>query len=246
LSVVCASLWYADAGKHIAERALGLLGKVGVDRWIWSVRPSNDPTFDILRFLADESGKRVDIVLEDENQPADRLERLSKAGDGVLGMVGDEDFCLWHESDLLTYPTVAYDLIYAAHMNSLAACGGWTYLSHSESDPLLQLNTPAAMKLPKPIKYDSWGYRAGGGVRFSNNPPYHELYPEKGDLVFVGMDSVGSVVLINGDYIRQGPRMNGNGLVGLCEGIRSRGGVIGFAPWIPVVQPVQLWRYEND
>jgi hypothetical protein len=157
-------------------------------------------------------------------------------------MIDDEcEYVLWHESDLLTYPTVAIDLCLGAPHDVV---GGWPVLSHDVNHPALRMNTPFNVKLADPIFYDSWGFRANG-TRFKNQPPYHEVMEQAGDDL-PDLDSVGSVVVIDAEYIRNGARMNGNGLVGLCESIRSMGGDVTCLRDVPVVQPVETWRFEND
>lgn len=241
MSCVLCSLWYADAGKHIAERALGLLGKVGVDRWIWSVRPHNDITQDILRFIAQDD-PRVEIFVEPEDQPEDRMVRLSRAGDRLLDMVKDEDFVAWHESDLLSYPTVIVDLKRSLKESGADVIGAWTSLSHHDKHPALRLNSPVQCKLPVSIHYDTWALRKDG-VRFTNNPPYHPCMEEA---TWPMLDSVGSVVLMNADYIRRGARMGAGALVGLCNEIRRLGGWITVDRDVPAVQPVETWKINND
>lgn len=242
MKILGLSLWYADAGKHLAERAENLLGKVGVDRWIWSVRPSNDPTADLLRFMAGTVSKPVEIVSEPHEQPRERIERLSKAGDMLLDLVKDEDWVVWHESDLLTYPTVATDLLRAAESSGADVVGGWPVLSHDDRHPTLKIRgTPVQMKLPCSIMYDTLAYRMNG-QKFTNNPPYHpDIKPG-----WNRMDSVGSVMLVRGDYIRRGARMDGYGVMRLCDNVRRLGGWVTYDESVPVVQPVEHWTYQND
>lgn len=234
------SMWYADAGRHLADRVLHLFSKVGVTRWIFSVRPSRDSTPEFLEALADFAGKAADeavIYLEQDEQADARIERLSAAGDRLLGMVGDEDYVLWHESDLYTLPNVVESL--AATPG--AAVGGWPVLAHCDRHPHLGVTTPKRMIFDPPLFYDTWGYRAGGR-RFGNRSPYHDAYrPEP-----FALDSVGSVVLIRADYIRRGARMAGGGLVGLCDSIRRMGGDVWCDPRVPVVQPAELWTHNYD
>lgn len=245
MSIVGISMWYADAGKHLAERAMHLFGKVGVDRWMFSVRPAKDATHHFLAGLADHRKVDCEIVVEPEEQLAERLPRLSAAGDGILANVREtDDFILWHESDLFTPKDVALRLGDSSLKGSKTpgAVGGWPWLSHCPSDPTLGLTTPQRMAFEPPMFYDTWGYRKDG-VRFGNKPPYHECYRTDGPF---RLDSVGSVVLIDAKYIRQGARMNGNGLVGLCDSIRALGGEVWCDPAVPVVQPVELWTINDD
>ena len=239
MKITMLSMWYGDASKHLADRALHLLGKEGITRWVWAVRPARDCTQDMLDVVADFAGKgdEVSIYLEPEDQPDERIERLSKAGDVLLSTVEDEDYVLWHESDLFTLPGVAGALA----ASGAAACGGWPVLSHSPTHPTLGVRTPRRVTLNNSIFYDTWGYRSGG-VRFSNNPPYHDCYQP----TQFALDSVGSVVLVKASYIRHGARMNGRGIVGLCDAIREMGGDVMCDPAVPVVQPVELWTLNDD
>lgn len=234
------SMWYGDAGKHLADRALHLFRKPGVTRWIFGVRPHRDCTEQFLDALADYAGRGDEVVIykEPNAQPAARIERLSLAGDRLLSAIGDEsDYVLWHESDLFTRD----DLVPRLAETPAAAIGGWPVLSHDPENPELGVQTPKRMILDPPFFYDTWGYRAGE-TRFANLPPYHEVYrPEP----FM-LDTVGSVVLIEADYIRRGARMNGGGLVGLCDSIRHMGGQVWCDPRVPVVQPMELWQSNND
>jgi hypothetical protein len=143
----------------------------------------------------------------------------------------DDDFVLWHESDLFT-PS---DLVQRLTALNVAVAGGWPLLSH-EPSMTLGPTTKKRIYLDEAIFYDTWGYRKNN-VRFTNLAPYHDCYsPEPFQL-----DTVGSVVLVKADYIRRGARMNGKGLVGLCDNIREMGGEVWCDPRVPVVQPVELW-----
>jgi hypothetical protein len=245
MSIVGISMWYQDAGKHLADRALHLFKKVAVDRWMFTVRPGRDMTQHMLSSMAEHCDVECEILVEPEEQLEDRLPRLSAAGDAILDYVRDtDDHVLWHESDLFTLPDVAVALGNAECLNAeaIGAIGGWPWLSHCPDHPSLGIRTPKRMTLDPPFFYDTWGYRKDG-VRFGNKPPHHECC--RMDAPF-RLDSVGSVVLIDADYIRRGARMNGNGLVGLCESIRSLGGEVWCAPKVPVVQPLELWTVNND
>jgi hypothetical protein len=240
MKVLLLSMFYADAGKHLADRASHLFSKRDVTRWVFSVRPHNDMTEYFLASMAEHLGKeeeQVVIYREQGDQPTDRLERLSLAGDRLLSSVGDEDYILWHESDLFT-PIDVFERLAAV---GSGAAGGWPVLSHDPARPDLGVTTPKRMVIDPPIFYDTWGYRAGG-TRFSSLTPYHECYrPEPFEL-----ESVGSVVLVQAEYVRRGARMNGGGLVGLCQSIRDMGGQVWCDPTVTVVQPAELWTMNND
>jgi hypothetical protein len=240
VNVTMLSMWYADAGKHLADRVLHLLNKPGVNRWIFTVRPHADCTEQFLCLLADYAGKGDEVVIykEPEEQISERINRLSVAGDRLLSMVDDEaDYVLWHESDLFTPDSLVPRLL----ETPAAAIGGWPVLSHDPEWPELGVQTPKRMTIDPPFFYDTWGYRAGG-TRFCNQPPFHEVYrPEPFQL-----DTVGSVVLVDAGYVRRGARMNGGALVGLCDSIRGMGGEVWCDPSVPVVQPAELWVFNND
>lgn len=247
MSIVGISMWYGDAGKHLADRAMHLLRKVAVDRWIWSVRPTNDPTQFMLDAVARHCQADVEIIVEDWPQVDHRLERLSKAGDNALDHVRDsETHVLWHESDLFSEDAVAVRMGETSlpEADAPAAIGGWPWLSHCPHDDgrALGIKTPKKFGLDEPIFYDTWGYRKDGR-RFANKPPYHECY--RADEPF-RLDSVGSVVLLDAEYLRRGCRMNGNGLVGLCDAMRAAGGEVWCDPRIPIVQPFELWSFNDD
>jgi len=238
-------MWYGDAGKHLADRAMHLFAKAEVDRWIFTVRPSRDCTEHFLSSLASYAGVDCEIIVEAHEQVADRLPRLSTAGDAALEHVRDsETHILWHESDLFSRPDVAVALGNASCLDAKAigAVGGWPWLSHCPAEPSLGIRTPKRMTLDPPFFYDTWGYRKDG-VRFGNKPPHHDCY--RADRPF-RLDTVGSVVLIDAHFIRKGARMNGNGLVGLCDSIRSLGGEVWCDPSVPIVQPLELWTINND
>lgn len=240
MSIICCSMWYADAGKHLVDRVLHLFSKEGVDRWMFSVRPSKDWTQHFLSQLAAMAGKDCDVLLEDWTQPEARIERLSLAGDNLLQEAAETDceYVLWHESDLFS-PDDIVDRLKAVDG---AAVGGWPVLSHCPSAPQLGIHTRKRLTLTESMFYDTWGYRKDG-VRFDNKPPHHgcHLPGEPYQL-----DSVGSVVLLRADYLRRGARMNGNGLVGLCDSIRGMGGTVWCDPRVPVVQPLELWTMNDD
>lgn len=240
MKILMLSMWYGDAAKHLADRAMHILSKVGVTRWVWSVRPASDCTHQMLDSVSSFVGKTADevmIYLEGGRQAEERIARLSDAGDRLLSAVEDEDYVLWYESDLYSLPDVAVRL---SELGA-AAAGGWPMLSHDERFPSLGVRTPKRITLHESIFYDTWGYRHEG-MRFKNRPPYSAGYrPEP-----FRLDSVGSVVLIKADYIRAGARMRGGGLVGLCESIREMGGEVWCDPRVPVVQPVELWTLNND
>jgi hypothetical protein len=212
-----------------------------VTRWLWGIRPSNDCTTHFLEAIAKDSGLDVTIIVEQHAQLENRIERLSVAGDMLLANVNDGETVLWHESDLLTRPSVAIDLWKTIKSKKAGVVGGWPMLSHNEDCPDLVLTPDKPIKLSGGAFYDTWGYRIDG-TRFTNNAPFHISEPPLNKPF--QLDSVGSVVMISGEYNKA--RMGGEGLVGLCQGVRNLGGTVWCDPRVPVIQPVELWKFEND
>lgn len=244
MSVVLLSMWYGDAGKHLADRALHILQKPGVDRWCFSVRPTNDCTQMGLGAISSLLGKdesTVRIHIEEHEQPGPRLERLSLAGDNLLDMVKDEDYVLWHESDLFTDDDLVSRLVDTMERYQASVVGGWPMLGTREIG-LKGIPQGLRMELGETIFYDIWGYRKDG-VRFTNRKPHHECCDTTAPFY---LDTVGSVVLLRGRYAREGARMNGGGLVGLCDAVRGMGGTVVCDPRVRVVQPVELWTFQFD
>lgn len=240
MSIICCSMWYADAGKHLVDRAMHILGKHGVDQWLFSVRPAKDWTHRFLPQISTLAGRHCKTLVENWEQPDGRIERLSLAGDRLLeeAVAADCEYVLWHESDIFSPADIAKRLFAVGG----DAVGGWPYLSHCVGMEELGIQTPRKLMLDKPVFYDTWGYRKDG-VRFENRPPHHACHrPDEP----YQLDSVGSVVLIKAEYLRRGARMNGNGLVGLCESIRGLGGTVWCDPRVPVVQPLELWTLNDD
>jgi hypothetical protein len=241
MKVVCISMFHRDAGKHLADRLTHLYAKQGVSRFIHKVKPGPDCTPAIIESVSARLGAQIDMIWEDEPDYGDRLATLSAAGDVALSAVRpDDDLVLWHESDLFSDDDIVARLHEAAP--GAAAVGAWPWLSHCPGRMELGLPGRQRTLLPEPLFYDTWGYRKDG-VRFGNRPPHHECYTA--DQPF-RLDSVGSVVLIDAAYIRRGARMHGNGLVGLCADIRRMGGEVWCDPRVPVVQPTELWVFNDN
>ena len=230
--------WMADSGRHMVRRMTHLLGKEDVDKWVWIVRPTNDNTVNMLRMYEQQHPDRVCVLLEDWHPNEDRIVGLSCLGDHGINkalQMGAERLLI-HESDLLT-PINVVSLL----RETRAACvGGWPILAGGKLPPFLLL-TPDATLLEEPIFYDTWGYRAGG-VRFKNSAPYHEVYQPRP----FRLDSVGSVALIDCEYLRGGARFFPGAFVTLCESIRGLGGEVWCDPRVPVVQPVELWNFNDN
>lgn len=243
MRTVCMSMWYGDAGKHLADRATHLLGKQGVSRWVWSCRPHNDMTIEMLKSVAVRGRRFVEVIVEEIAQPAERLPRLSAAADNMLlSLTPRDELLLFHESDLRTLADIVPRLHETMKATGAAVVGGWPMLSHHPDYPELSLRVPEPSRLEEPFFYDTWGYRFNG-QRFGNYPPYSDCY--KADEPFQ-LDSVGSVAIIDVEYIRRGACFGSNGFVELCERVRSLGGTVWCDPRVPVVQPLELWRINND
>lgn len=229
-----------DVGKHIKRRAHHLLEKTGVDHWFWGVREDNDMTLTYLRTVERAAGGRVTVSVEDFPAWENRILHLSVIGDLGLSAAceADADRVLIHESDLLTPADIVERL--AATPGSVV--GGWPMLAHDGTPEELMLYQ-GAMRFNEPgVFYDTWAYRAAG-KRYKNDPPYHEAHDPGRPYQ---LDSVGSVALIDAAYLRRGARMFPEGFVGLCNSIRRLGGTVWCDPSVPVVQPLELWKYNND
>lgn len=239
MNIVCVSMFHRDAGKHLADRLSHLYAKQGVSRFVHKVKPGPDSTPAIISVVANRLGVDVEILHEEEANLGERIRTLSAAGDAALDAVrDDDDYVLWHESDLFS----PVDLVARMLKTDAAVVGAWPWLSHCPADMSLGLPGSHRTLLPEPIFYDTWGYRKDGR-RFTNLPPHHECYRSGSPFA---LDSVGSVVLVKADYIKRGARMNGNGLVGLCEAIRGMGGDVWCDPRVHVVQPVELWVFNDN
>jgi len=231
--------WKADVGKHFFRRVTHLLDKPGVDHWIWGVRETNDLTFMILENLASGESERLTVVKEEWPPWPERILNLSVLGDWGIGLAlqAGADRVLIHESDLIT-PTDVVDRLSATPG---AVVGGWPVLANKDVPEELMLY-PGAMLAEQGAFYDTWAYRQDG-VRFLNREPYHPSYVA--DRPF-RIDSVGSVALVDAEYLRRGARCFPGGFVGLCESVRRLGGEVWCDPTVPVVQPLELWKFNDD
>lgn len=243
MKTVCMSMWFGDAGKHLADRAMHLLSKKGVDRWVWTCRPHNDMTIEMLKSVAVRARRIVEIIVEEIAQPPERLPRLSAAADNMLrSLTSKDELVLFHESDLRSKDTIVEDLLATMQERDAAVVGGWPMLSHHQDHPELSLNVPEPTRLEIPFFYDTWGYRFDG-KRFSNTLPYSPCYKPGEPFQ---LDSVGSVALIDASFLRRGAAFGGYGFVELCQRIRDLGGTVWCDPRVPVVQPLELWRINHD
>lgn len=228
-----------DVGKHIGRRVTHLLAKTGVDHWFWGVRQDNDMTLEYLKRVEKAASGRVTVSSEDFPAWEERILHLSVIGDMGLSAacMVDADRVLIHESDLFT----PVDIVERLAATPAAVAGGWPVLA-GDGTPAELLLCEGAMKWDRQIFYDTWAYRADG-QRYKNDPPHHPRHVS--DRPYQ-LDSVGSVALIDAAYLRRGARMFPEGFVGLCDSIRRLGGQVWCDPRVPVVQPVELWRFNND
>lgn len=237
MKTVGVTMWMNDAGRHLARRVKHLSAKVGVDEWVWVVRPTPDMTDTMLRTMAKGAGATV--VLEDWPQPDDRILSLAVAADiGVAAAVArDADRILWHESDLFT----ATDLVPLLERTAGAVVGGWPVLPGEDTPKELLLYEGASVFTESQF-YDTWGYRLGGR-RYTNEKPHH---PQHVADTPYQLDSVGSVALLDASYIRRGARFAPGAFVRYCEWVRALGGTVWCDPRVPVVQPLELWNFNDD
>lgn len=251
------SAWMADCGKHLKERAEHLLSKPGVDGWVWIVRPTNDVTSKMLRYIEEEFSGTLFVIEESWEKPAERLLAASIVGDvGInAALMRGADRVLIHESDLFSPHDLVERLADVLDADAArAVCGGWPCLASAGMDESLMLCDGAARlgehlqiqmdgkPAPLPLFYDTWGYRSAG-ARFTSVPPYSPVY--LADDPF-RLDTVGSVALIKAEWLRLGARMENNGFVGLCERIGLMGGEVWCDPRVIINQPLELWTFQNN
>jgi hypothetical protein len=229
-----------DISKHLMARVKHLLAKPGIDHWFWGVRETNDMTYAYLKQVEGWSEGKVTVSSEEFPAWSERILHLSVIGDMGLSVAcaNDADRVLIHESDLIT----PVDIVEMLSGTDGSVVGGWPVLANQSTPEDLMLY-PGAMRLSmEQAFYDTWAYRAGG-ERFTNEPPYHPAY--RADKPFQ-LESVGSVALIDASYLRRGARMFPEGFVGLCDSIRALGGTVWCDPTVPVIQPLELWTFNDD
>jgi hypothetical protein len=239
MKTVGISMWKAAVGRHFRDRADHLLRKAGIDQWVFVVRRTNDLTLQAIQVLAERSSGRIIVVVETWPAPTDRMARLSRAADAGIetALAAGASRVLYHESDLRSPD----DVVERLEATKAAIVGGWPVLPGHDCDRRLLLRHDA-MLLGETVFYDTWAYRVGG-VRFMNKAPYHAVYAP--DRPF-RLDSVGSVALIDADYLRRGARFAPGAFVSLCEQARSLGGEVWCDPRIEIQQPLELWEFNND
>lgn len=227
--VVLMSMWRNDTRRNLGARVGTLLSKSYPNlRWVWVVGDSSDETESELHrlrsHLKKRAAERITIVRRDTNirgsDPHTRMLRCTATFNACLDQTeADDDFVIWHESDLVTPPDLVERLL--SHGKDVIA--GW---------PVLRLGNGW-------VFYDTWGYRVGGD-KFTNEPPYHPVY--RPDAVFE-VDTVGSCWMFPAREVRQpdGLRCTDMGVVELCDGLRQRGYRVWVDPRLTIIQPSELW-----
>lgn len=223
------SMWRNDARRNLGARLGTLLTKSYPNlRWVWVVGDSSDTTeAELHRFrsmLEQSVAERVTIVRRDTDirgsDPQTRMLRCTATFNACLDQtLPDDDYVIWHESDLVT-PT---DLVERLLSSGQEVIAGW---------PVLRLSDGW-------VFYDTWGYRADG-EKFTNHAPYHAVYQP--DTVFE-VETVGSCWMFPAREVQQpdGIRCTDMGVVELCQGLRQRGYRVWVDPKLTIIQPSELW-----
>ena len=231
-SVVMYSLWRDDMDRQIAKRARHLVSKTYPNmRWIWVVGDSVDGTAEFLGDMAcrlhfDEG---LDVtVFEHETGCLDadhrsRLTRLSASCNVALDHVeARDDYVVAHESDLISPP----DLIEQFLATGKDCVAGTTWLTLPNGE----------------VFYDVWGFRRDG-KRFTNRAPYHACWR---DNELFQVDSFGSCWMMPAAPVVNGMRCYTDACRELCGKLaRDYGAEFWCAPWIRIVQPLELWVPYN-
>ena len=227
--VAITSLWRNDEKRDLWKRARHLTSKTyGRLRWIWIVGDSDDNTYPALLDYASVEGYLIgqDIQIIEHrtgivgDSHRSRLGRLSGSHDLAFQQLRpDDDYVLQHESDLVSAPDVVERLLATGH----DCVAGLTWLGD--------------------LFYDVWGFRAKG-KRFSNTPPYHEVY--RPDAPFE-VESFGSCWLVpalpfvGSDRIR----ITAGAAREACAKLRERGYSLWADPTVRVEQPRHLWEAHD-
>jgi hypothetical protein len=221
--VVLVSLWRNDEFRALSARAAHLLAKTYPNvRWLWLVGDSSDGTEGVLRRQT-ENNPKVTVVKADTgiegSDPWTRLRRLGATVDRALETINDEDdLVLIHESDLRSAPNVIERFL----ATGLCPIAGW---------PTLDLGA-------RRVFYDTWAYRAAG-TKFTNYPPYHQVYRPNEPFEVEGF---GSVYMFHAEDVRAGLRSGSRACLTLCDQLRTRfGRTLWVDPRIEIVQPTELW-----
>jgi hypothetical protein len=146
---------------------------------------------------------------------ADRFRQLAQVGNhGLSRIPADADAVAIVESDLIWNAGAIMQLL-----NRLAvvpAVAPMVILRRANCPPL--------------AFYDTFAYRKDG-VRFVHHPPYHPGLTGQG---LTQLDSAGSCLAMRGDVARGSRYTEDEVFVGLCAGIRARGGSIWLDPTVAI------------
>lgn len=228
--VMLCSMWRNDTQRALADRVEHLLLKAECWpslRFTWVVGDSTDGTADALRELSTGYEDAVTIVdigdtgIKGDDAPS-RLRRLSVTGNHYWPLCAKADYVLVHESDIVS----PYDLVprmVAAAERGICPVAAW---------PVIEI-APGMRWF-----YDVWAYRKDG-VRFTNEPPYHQAY--RADRPFT-VDSFGTVFMFHGE---DPPlvHMDKRAVLDICWHLREQGRTLWVDPSIVVEQPMVLWKF---
>jgi hypothetical protein len=226
--IVIFSLWRNDVNHGLAGRANHLLSKTYSNlRWSWLVGDCQDDTHNALKLIKESNpNKDIEIIYCDAGVHCANIEdhrkRLSVTfNEGFDCIRDDDDYCIHHESDIISPDDVVERLV------------------ASKKCPIAAWPT---RETPREIFYDTWAYRRNG-VHFDMNPPYHTCY--RPDELFE-VDSVGSVWMFHAEDIRSGVRCYEEACVELCRKLKEKGRRIWVNPEIKVLQPEKLlWSNKS-
>jgi hypothetical protein len=164
--------------------------------------------------LFEECQFRFDAVLIEANhggahygsiEDHRRFKQLAQVGNKVWSQIPPEaEVVAMIESDLIWEPHVLSELVRDARTFN-------------------QVFAPMIMHKEPPLRfYDTWGYRKDG-VRFVNNPPFHEcLLEPRTHHVPIKMDTVGSFVVMPGHVAGRVEFTPEEVVVGLCKQIYEK------------------------
>lgn len=85
--------------------------------------------------------------------------------------------------------------------------------------------------------YDVWGFRAGGGVRFSPFPPYHHALANGAQAGLFKLDTAGACIAMSSLVARQCRLTEDEAIVGLCKQATARGFNLYLDPSLRVEHP---------
>lgn len=225
--VLACSMWREDAWANIGNRLRHLLAKAESYpniKFLWVVGDSNDETAAVLR---EQTAGRDDVTVLDigstgikGDDMASRLRRLSVTANHYLKNVGDADYVLIHESDIIS-PANLVNLLVANAEAGHCPIAAW---------PVLEIRPNFK------VFYDVFCYRKDG-VRFTHMPPYHPCY--HADRPFI-VDSAGTILMFHAEDAGN-VLMDKRAILDLCWHLRELGRDIWVDPRIVVEQPVGLW-----